>query len=149
MDEQIVSSKPYMELVDDPYVAEYIDLAFQKFALVSKSLDLVGRSLDLVEQLSREEATRLKIREDSEHQREIIERRMNQLDAELEADLEKAKNVINVSLRVFEKLIEDGCIDQAMTLHERIINHLSDRVSIAANKFNQNNPDGQVRFHTT
>jgi hypothetical protein len=142
MDEPIVPSNPYAELVDDPYVAEYIELAFQSIALA-------GKTVDLARQLSHERETRLKIQAYTDGQREMIARRMNQLDAELEADLEKAKNFMNVSLRAFEKLIDFGRIEEAMIMHERIINHLSDRVSIAANKFNQNVPNGQVRFYTT
>ena len=142
MDEQIVPSQSYSELVDNPYVVEYIELAFQ-------SVELVSKTVDLARQLSHERETRLKIQAYADEQREIIARRMNQLDAELEADIEKAKNVINVSLRVFEKLIDQGQIEAAMILHERIINNLSGRVSIAADKFNQNNPDGHVEFYTT
>jgi hypothetical protein len=142
MDEQILPTQSYAEIVDNPYVAEYIELAFQSVAIVSKTIDLAR-------QLSHERETRLKIQAYADEQREIITRRMNQLDIELEADIENAKNVINVSLRAFEKLVDQGQIEAAMILHERIINKLSSRVSDAADKFNQKNTDGQVKFYTT
>ena len=142
MNEEIVPSKPYADLVDIPQVSEYISLAFQIVPLADKALDLV-------KQIDKENTTRLAIQENADLQRKTIERRMNQLDAELEADLETNKNVIAVSMRVFEKMVEDGHIEQAMILHERIISKLSGRASVAADKFNQNNPDGSVKFYTT
>jgi hypothetical protein len=142
MDEQIVPSKSYGELVNNPYISEYIELAFQ-------AVPLVRRALELPHQLSQEKTIRLEIQKEAEKQRLIIERRMDQLDAELEADFESSKHFVIVTMRVFEKLIEDGRIEEAMILHERVINKLSGRVSIAADKFNQNSPDGQVRFYTT
>lgn len=142
MNEQIVTNRPYAELVDISQVSEYIDLAFQLVPLADKALDLV-------KQLDKEKTTRLAIQESAELQRRTIERRMNQLDAELEADFENNKNVIAVSMRVFEKMVKDGHIEQAMILHERVISRLLGRASIAADKFNQNNPDGQVKFYTT
>lgn len=138
MDEQIVSSGTYSEIVEFSQISEYIELAFQIVPLLDKALDLP-------KQLAEEETKRLAIRENADNQRRIIERRMDQLDAELAADL----NTINVSMRVFEKMVENGHIEQAMILHERVINKLSGRVSIAADKFNQNNPDGRVKFYTT
>ena len=138
MDEKIVPSRPYSEIVEISQISEYIELAFQIVPLLDKALELP-------KQLAEEETKRLAIRENADNQRRMIERRMDQLDTELEADL----NVINVSMRVFEKMVEDGHIEQAMILHERVINKLSGRVSIAADKFNQNNPDGQVKFYTT
>ncbi|NEP14024.1 MAG: hypothetical protein F6J92_32365 [Symploca sp. SIO1A3] len=142
MDNQIVSNRPYAELVQNPQILEYINLA-------SELVPLVSKGLDLAKQINEEKSNRLAIRENAEERRRIIERRMDQLDAELEADFENNKNVINVSMRVFEKMVEDGKIEQAMVLHERIISRLSGRVSIAADKFNQNNPDGQVKFYTS
>ncbi|MEH1863963.1 MAG: hypothetical protein V7K69_02815 [Nostoc sp.] len=138
MDDQIIPSRPYSEIVEIRQISEYIELAFQIVPLVDKALDLP-------KQLAEEETKRLAIRESADNQRRMIERRMDQLDYELAADI----NAINVSMRVFEKMVEDGHIEQAMILHERIISKLSGRVSIAADKFNQNNPDGQVKFYTT
>ncbi|NES21196.1 MAG: hypothetical protein F6K41_20265 [Symploca sp. SIO3E6] len=142
MDDQIVPNRPYAELVQTPLISEYINLAFELVPLVDKGLDLA-------KQLNEEKTNRLKIRENAEERRLVIERRMDQLDAELKADFDNNKNVIDASMRAFEKLIEDGHIEQAMVLHERIISRLSGRVSIAADKFNQNNPNGQVKFYTT
>lgn len=142
MDERIVPNRPYTELVEFPQVSEYIDLAFQIVPLADKALDLA-------KQLDKEKTNRLAIRENADIQRRIIERRMDQLDSELEADFENNKNVIAVSMRVFEKMVEDGHIEQAMILHERIISRLSGRASIAADKFNQNNSNGSVKFYTT
>ncbi len=156
MNEEIVPNKIYAELVNNPQVAEYVDLAFQLAPLANQALELafqalplVNKGLDLAEQLDREKTTRLAIQENADLQRRTIERRMTQLDAELEADLENNKNVVATSMRVFEKMVENGHIDQAMILHERIISKLSGRASIAADKFNQNNPDGEVKFYTT
>ncbi|MBD2498407.1 hypothetical protein [Nostoc sp. FACHB-280] len=142
MDEKIMSNKHYAEIVAVPQVSEYVELAFQM-------VPLVGKALDLAKQINEENTDRLKFQKNAELQRITIERRMAQLDAELEADIENNKNVIAVSMRVFEKMIEDGHIEQAMILHERIISRLSGSASIAADKFNQNNPDGKVRFYTT
>ena len=142
MDEQIVPNVSHIEKVDIPQISEYISLAFQLIPVADKALDLAS-------QLDKEKTSRLAIRENAEIQRKTIERRMDQLDAELEADLENNKNVISTSMRAFEKMVEAGHIEQAMILHERIISRLSGRVSAAADKFNQNNPDGQVKFHTT
>jgi len=105
--------------------------------------------LDLAKQLDEEKTNRLVIRENADIQRITIERRMAQLDAELESDIENNKNVISASMRAFEKMVEAGHIEQAMILHERVISRLSGRVSIAADKFNQTNSDGQVKFYTT
>ncbi|WP_414518008.1 hypothetical protein [Nostoc sp. PCC 9305] len=138
MNDQILPSRPYSEIVEIRQISEYIELAFQIVPLVDKALELP-------KQLAEEETKRLAIRESADNQRRMIERRMDQLDSELAADI----NAINVSMRVFEKMVEDGHIEQAMILHERIISKLSGRVSIAADKFNQNNPDGQVKFYTT
>lgn len=142
MDEQIVPSRPHIEIVEIPQISEYINLAFQLIPVADKALDLA-------KQLDEEKTNRLAIRENADIQRKMIERRMDQLDAELEADLENNKNVISTSMRAFEKMIEAGHIEQAMILHERVISRLSGRVSIAADKFNQNNSDGQVKFYTT
>lgn len=156
MDEQIVPNRPYAELIDIPQVLEYIDLAFQIVPLADKAIELAfqvvplaDKALDLAKQLEQEKSNRLAIQESADLQRRTIERRMNQLDAELEADFENNKNVIATSMRVFEKMVENGHIEQAMILHERIISRLSGRVSIAADKFNQNNPDGHIKFYTT
>lgn len=142
MDEQIVPSGSYANIIDDPRVLAYIDLAFQIAPLVSKALDLGS-------QLSRERETRLEIQVEAGERRMLIERKMDQLDAQLAADIEERKNIIAISMRAFEKMIEDGHIEQAMVLHERVISQISGRVSIAAAKFNQNNSDGQVKFYTT
>jgi hypothetical protein len=142
MDEQIVPSRPHVEIVEIPQISEYINLAFQLIPIADKALDLA-------KQLDEEKTNRLVIRENADIQRKMIERRMDQLDAELEADLENNKNVISASMRAFEKMVEAGHIEQAMILHERVISRLAGRVSIAADKFNQNNPDGQVKFYTT
>jgi hypothetical protein len=142
MDEQIVPSRPHVEIVEIPQISEYINLAFQLIPIADKALDLA-------KQLDEEKTNRLVIRENADIQRKMIERRMDQLDAELEADLENNKNVISASMRAFEKMVEAGHIEQAMILHERVISRLSGRVSIAADKFNQNNSDGQVKFYTT
>jgi hypothetical protein len=156
MDDQIVQSGSYSDITDNPRVLAYIDLAFQMAPLVNKALDvafqavpLVDKALDLGSQLSKERETRLKIQVEAEERRMLIERKMDQLDAELAADFEERKNVFAASMRAFEKLIESGHVEQAMILHERVINKLSGRVSVAADKFNQNNPDGQVKFYTT
>jgi hypothetical protein len=142
MDEQIVPSRSYVDVVEISQISEYINLAFQLIPIADKALDLA-------KQLDQEKTNRLAIRENADIQRKVIERRMDQLDAELEADLENNKNVIAASMRAFEKMVEAGHIEQAMILHERVISRLSGRVSIAADKFNQNNPDGQVKFYTT
>jgi coenzyme F420-reducing hydrogenase alpha subunit len=142
MDEQIVPNRPYVEVVEISQISEYINLAFQLIPIADKALDLA-------KQLDEEKTNRLAIRENADIQRKMIERRMDQLDAELEADLENNKNVIAASMRAFEKMVEAGHIEQAMILHERVISRLSGRVSLAADKFNQNNPDGQVKFYTT
>jgi hypothetical protein len=142
MDEQIVPNKPHVEIVEIPQISEYINLAFQLIPIADKALDLA-------KQLNEEKTNRLVIQENADIQRKTIERRMDQLDAELEADLENNKNVISASMRAFEKMVEAGHIEQAMILHERVISRLSGRVSIAADKFNQNNSDGQVKFYTT
>jgi len=142
MDEQIVPSRPHVEIVEIQQISEYINLAFQLIPIADKALDLA-------KQLDEEKTNRLVIRENADIQRKIIERRMDQLDAELEADLENNKNVISASMRAFEKMVEAGHIEQAMILHERVISRLSGRVSVAADKFNQSNPDGQVKFYTT
>ena len=73
---------------------------------------------------------------------------VNRLDAELDADFENNKTVVDTSMRVFEKMVENGHIEQTIILHDRVISRLSGRFSIAAGKFNQNNPDGQVKFYT-
>lgn len=142
MDEQIVPNRPHVEIVEIPQISEYINLAFQLIPIADKALDLA-------KQLDEEKTNRLVIRENADIQRKTIERRMDQLDAELEADLENNKNFISASMRAFEKMVEAGHIEQAMILHERVISRLSGRVSVAADKFNQNNPDGQVKFYTT
>jgi len=142
MDEQIVPNRPHVEIVEISQLSEYINLAFQLIPIADKALDLA-------KQLDEEKTNRLVIRENADIQRKIIERRMDQLDAELEADLENNKNVISASMRAFEKMVEAGHIEQAMILHERVISRLSGRVSVAADKFNQSNPDGQVKFYTT
>ena len=142
MDEQIVPNRSHIEIVEIPQISEYINLAFQLIPIADKALDLA-------KQLDEEKTNRLVIRENADIQRKIIERRMDQLDAELEADLENNKNVISASMRAFEKMVEAGHIEQAMILHERVISRLSGRVSVAADKFNQSNPDGQVKFYTT
>lgn len=142
MDEQIVPNRPHVEIVEIPQISEYTNLAFQLIPIADKALDLA-------KQLDEEKTNRLVIRENADIQRKTIERRMDQLDAELEADLENNKNFISASMRAFEKMVEAGHIEQAMILHERVISRLSGRVSVAADKFNQNNPDGQVKFYTT
>lgn len=142
MDEKIVPNRPHVEIVEIPQISEYIDLAFQL-------IPLAGKALDLAQQLDSEKTDRLAIRENADILRRKIERRMDQLDAELEADIENNKNIIATSMRVFEKMVEHGHIEQAMILHERIISRLSGRVSLAADKFNQNNPDGDIKFYTT
>ncbi|MGJ3248848.1 MAG: hypothetical protein ACFE0I_22590 [Elainellaceae cyanobacterium] len=142
MDEQIVPNRPHVEIVEIPQISEYINLAFQLIPIADKALDLA-------KQLDEEKTNRLVIRENADIQRKTIERRMDQLDAELEADLENNKNFISASMRAFEKMVEAGHIEQAMILHERVISRLSGRVSVAADKFNQNNPNGQVKFYTT
>jgi len=142
MDEQIVPNRPHVEIVEIPQISEYINLAFQLIPIADKALDLA-------KQLDEEKTNRLVIRENADIQRKTIERRMDQLDAELEADLENNKNFISASMRAFEKMVEAGHIEQAMILHERVISRLSGRASVAADKFNQNNPDGQVKFYTT
>lgn len=142
MDEQIVPNRPNVEIIEIPQISEYINLIYQLIPLASKALDLA-------QQLGSEKRDRLKIQENADIQRKEIERRMNQLDAELEADIEINKNVIFGTMRVFEKMVEDGRIEEAMILHERVISKLSGRVSIAADKFNQNNPDGDIKFYTT
>jgi len=142
MDEQIVPNRSHIEIVEIPQISEYINLAFQLIPIADKALDLA-------KQLDEEKTNRLAIQENADIQRKMIERRMNQLDAELEADLENNKNVISASMRAFEKMVEAGHIEQAMILHERVISRLSGRVSVAADKFNQNNPNGQVKFYTT
>jgi hypothetical protein len=149
MNEEITPNKIYAELVNNPQVSEYVNLAFQLGSLVNQALPVIDKGLDLAQQLVQEKKERLIIQETADLQRRTIERRMTQLDAELEADLENNKNVVATSMRVFEKMIENGHIDQAMILHERIISKLSGRGSIAADKFNQNNPDGGVKFYTT
>jgi hypothetical protein len=142
MDEQIVPNRPHVEIVEIPQISEYINLAFQLIPIADKALDLA-------KQLNEEKTNRLVIRENADIQRKTIERRMDQLDVELEADLENNKNFISASMRAFEKMVEAGHIEQAMILHERVISRLSGRVSVAADKFNQNNPNGQVKFYTT
>jgi len=142
MDEQIVPNRSHIEIVEIPQISEYINLAFQLIPIADKALDLA-------KQLDEEKTNRLAIQENADIQRKMIERRMNQLDAELEADLENNKNVISASMRAFEKMVEAGHIEQAMILHERVISRLSGRVSVSADKFNQNNPNGQVKFYTT
>jgi len=141
MDEQIIQSEIYAELAEYPQALEYFKLANQMFTLTSQALDLA-------KQLDEEKTRRLAIRENADLQRRTIERRMDQLDAELDADLENNRKVIDVSMRAFEKLIENGQIEQAMIIHERVISRLSGRISSVAEKFNQNNPDGQVKFYT-
>lgn len=142
MDEQIVPNETNVEIVEIQHISEYIQLTFQLIPLAHKAIDLA-------KQLDAEKTNRLEIQENADIQRRLIERRMDQLDAELEADLENNKTIIAASMRAFEKMIESGHIEQAMLLHERVISRLSGRVSIAADKFNQNNPDGQVKFYTT
>lgn len=142
MDEQIVPSEPNVEVVEIQQISEYIQLTFQLIPLAHKALDLAA-------QLNTEKTNRLEIQENADIQRRLIERRMNQLDAELEADLENNKIIISASMKAFEKMVEAGHIEQAMVLHDRVISRLSGRVSVAADKFNQNNPDGQVKFYTT
>lgn len=148
MNEQIVPQAVYAELVNNPQVSEYIELAFQFIPLAGEALRIGDKALDLVKQLDDEKTHRLAIQENASLHRLSIERRMDQLDAELDADFENNKTVVDTSMRVFEKMVENGHIDQAMILHDRIISRLSGRVSIAADKFNQNNPDGQVKFYT-
>lgn len=142
MDEQIVPNRPHVEIVEISQLSEYINLAFQLIPIADKALDLA-------KQLDVEKTNRLAIRENSDIQRKMIERRMDQLDAELETDFENNKNVISASMRAFEKMVEAGHIEQAMILHERVISRLSGRASVSADKFNQSNPDGQVKFYTT
>jgi hypothetical protein len=142
MDEQIVPGRHHIEIVEIPQISEYINLAFQLIPIADKALDLA-------KQLDEEKTNRLVIRENADIQRITIERRMAQLDAELESDIENNKNVISASMRAFEKMVEAGHIEQAMILHERVISRLSGRVSIAADKFNQTNSDGQVKFYIT
>lgn len=142
MDEQIVPNRPNVEIVEIQQISEYIQLTFQLIPLAHKAIDLA-------KQLDAEKTNRLEIQENADIQRRLIERRMDQLDAELEADLENNKTIISASMRAFEKMVEAGHIEQAMILHERVISRLSGRASIAADKFNQNNPDGQVKFYTT
>lgn len=149
MDDQIVPGNRYLELVENPQLREYIQLAIQIAPIAHQTLGLVDKSLDLVKQLDEEKTTRQLIQENAENQRRVIERRMNQLDAELSADLENSKKVIDDSMRVFEWMIQNGLVDAAMIIHERVISMLSGRASIAADKYNQNNPDGQVEFYTT
>jgi hypothetical protein len=141
MNEQIIPSRDYTGIINNPLVLEYINLAFQ-FAPIANN------AIGLARQLETEETTRLEIREFYEKERRSVERRMNQLDAELEADFTNNKTIIDGTMRAFEKMINEGHIEQAMILHERIINKLSTRASIAAEKFNQNNSGGQARFYT-
>ncbi|WOD39909.1 hypothetical protein [Nodosilinea sp. E11] len=148
MDDQIVQGNQYLELIDNPQLREYVQLAMQIAPIAHQTLGLVDKSLDLVKQLDDEKTTRQLIRENAENQRIIIERRMDQLDAELSADLESSKKVIDDSMRVFEWMVQNGLVDAAMIIHERVISMLSGRASIAAGKYNQNNPDGQVTFYT-
>lgn len=149
MDDQIVQGNQYLELIDNPQLREYVQLAMQIAPIAHQTLGLVDKSLDLVKQLDDEKTTRQLIRENAENQRIIIERRMDQLDAELSADLESSKKVIDDSMRVFEWMVQNGLVDAAMIIHERVISMLSGRASIAAGKYNQSNSDGQVKFYTT
>ena len=148
MNEQIVPQTVYAELVNNPQVSEYIELAFQIIPLVGKALTIGDKALDLAIQLDDEKTHRLEIQEDGKERRLTIKRRMDQLDAELDADFENNKTVVDTSMRVFEKMVENGHIEQTIILHDRVISRLSGRFSIAAGKFNQNNPDGQVKFYT-
>ena len=142
MDEQIVPNGLYADITDNPHVLAYINLAFQMAPLVNKAMDLGI-------QLSKERENRLAIQVEFEERRMLIERKMDRLDVELAADLEERKNIFASSMRVFERLVETGHIEQAMIIHERVISQLSGRVSVVADKFNQNNSDGQVKFYTT
>jgi len=148
MDDQIVPSNRYIE-IENPRVREYIQLATQLAPLASQVLELTNNSVALGIQLAHEERDRLQIQEDADERRRIIERRMDHLDAELSADLENNKKVISDSMRAFEWMIQNGFVDAAMVVHERVISMLSGRASIAAEKYNQINLDGQVRFYTT
>lgn len=110
MDEQILPNEPSVEIVEFQQISEYIQLTFQL-------IPLAHSAIDLAKQLDTEKTNRLQIQENADIQRRLIERRMDQLDAELEADLENNKTIISASMRAFEKMVEAGHIEQAMILH--------------------------------
>ena len=110
MNNEIVPNSSYADLPIAPQVLEYIDLLFQYAPIIDKALDL-GHVL------SKERVYRDEIKIAAEERRLKIERRMNQLDAELESDFENIKTFISSSMRVFEKMVENGHIEQAMILH--------------------------------
>lgn len=134
--------------IDNPQVLDYVKVVAELAPLAGKVIELGHSFLALQQELKNERIERLEIVTNAEERRREIEVEMNRLEVKLKADLENRKKVIEDSMTAFKWMIENGLIDAAMILHERVVTVLADGTSHCAKAYNEENSGGQVQFET-